>query len=67
MSNPETDVAEKPPVSIWKRLFLAAGAFVVLVSALAIGQYFWQGRLRPQLAEGDNGPPGRERSELAAR
>jgi hypothetical protein len=52
MSEPHIDALEKPPVSIWKRLFLVSGVFVVLLVALSIGQrYLHSSHIRGHMAQ----------------
>jgi hypothetical protein len=38
----EPAVLEKPPVSIWKRLFLGAALFVLAMVVLGLVQHYWQ-------------------------
>jgi hypothetical protein len=63
MSEQLTTLAEKPPVSVWKRLFVGAGLFVVALIILAAIQYRLQRSrdnemFQKALAELDDADPG---------
>jgi hypothetical protein len=73
MSEAEHDgeASEKPRVSIWKRLLLGSGLFIVLLLALGLAQYYVQGRaaksqLTRALEELDESDPGWRLEELEA-
>jgi hypothetical protein len=63
MSDPATHVAERPPPAVWRRLFIAAGVFVVMLMVLAAIHYSLQRSrdneaLQEALAELDETDPG---------
>jgi hypothetical protein len=63
MSDQQTEVREKPPISIWKRLLLVSGVFVALLVALSISQHYLhsshaRSRMAQSLAELDESDPG---------
>jgi hypothetical protein len=69
MNTQQLDPAEKPPVSIIKRLFLAGSIFVVLLIALGIGQYYLHSshardRMVRNMAALDESDPGWRLDEL---
>jgi hypothetical protein len=71
MNDQQTDLSEKPPVSIWKRLFLWGAVVVLLLVATGIGYYFQQDarardRLARLMADLDENDPGWRLEEIEA-
>jgi hypothetical protein len=69
MTGHESEPGQKRPVSIWKRLSLLVGVFVLAVVVLAVVQHYWQGqsatsRLAQLISDLDESDPGWRLEEI---
>src|SRR5687768_14487478 len=67
----EPEPSDRPPVRVWRRIFLATGALVLLVVVLAVARSLYDGaraasRLEALLAELDATDPGWKLPDIEA-
>jgi hypothetical protein len=71
MTDHESEPTQKHRISIWKRLSLLVGAFVLALAALTVVEHYWQGanannRLAQLMSELDESDPGWRLEEIEA-